>query len=198
MTFPPRIPAVLVTLALFLGACEFNLPSLSNVNPFGDDTPPPACPRVAVLKDADRITRFAPGPGRDLTDIMFDAEIVSFGGDCEHQGEAPHYTSVIMTLQVGLEITRGPANRAGDIDLRYFVRIPQFFPRQEGNSTFTVQGKFPENRDTVQVADQPIDLLIPLYGRNVGRDYEIFIGFVLNRQELEYNRQNGRGIRGGS
>jgi hypothetical protein len=197
MKVPPRSLPAVGLLALLLGACTFNLPSLPDLNPFSDNIPPPACPRVAVLKDADKLTRFAPGPGRDLTDIMLQAEIVSFVGSCVHEGDAPNYTSVNMTIRVGVEITRGPANRDRNVDLKYFVRIPQFYPRPEGNSVMTIKTAFPQNRDTIQYADEPIDLTIPLHGKQVGRDYEVFLGFVLTPEQLEYNRQNARGIRGG-
>lgn len=197
MKVPPRSLPVLGLLALVLGACTFYLPDMSNLNPFGAKVPPPACPRVAVLKDADKLTRFAPGPGRDLTDIQLQAEIVSFIGDCTYEGDAPNYTSVKMTIRVGIEITRGPANRDRNVDLKYFVRIPQFYPRPEGNSVMSIKTQFPKNRDIIQYGDEPIDLTIPLHGKQVGRDFEVFIGFVLTHDQLKYNRQNERGIRGG-
>lgn len=194
MKIPPRILPAIGLLAFMLGACTFNMP---NLNPFGSKVPPPACPRVAVLKDADKITKFAPGPGRDLTDILLQAEIVSFVGDCAYEGDAPNYTSVRMTIRIGVEITRGPSNRNRDVDLKYFVRIPQFYPSPEGNAVMSIKTSFPPNRDTIQYPDEPIDLVIPLHSGRVGRDYEVFLGFVLTPDELQYNRQNDRDAGGG-
>ena len=41
-----------------------------------------ACPAVFILQDAQNLTRFKPGPGRDITDIRFEAEIFDFRGQC--------------------------------------------------------------------------------------------------------------------
>ena len=197
MKIPPRILPVVGLLALLLGACEFNMPSMPNLNPFASKVPPPACPRVAVLKDADRITRFAPGPGRDLTDILLNAEIVSFVGDCEYEGDAPNFTSVKVSIRVGIEMTRGPANRNRDVNLKYFVRIPQFYPSPSGNAVMTVKTRFPANRDTIRYGDQPVDVEIPLHAGKTGQDYQVFLGFVLTPAELKYNRENDRDALGG-
>ena len=42
------------------------------------------CPRVAVLSEAGSLTRFAPGPGRDILDIDFQAEIGDLITSCEY------------------------------------------------------------------------------------------------------------------
>ncbi|MBX6323441.1 MAG: hypothetical protein IRY94_16580, partial [Rhodospirillaceae bacterium] len=43
----------------------------------------PACPAVARLPDADRLTRFV-GSGRDLTDVAFEARIGEVSASCDY------------------------------------------------------------------------------------------------------------------
>ena len=89
-----------------LTACE----SVDNFNPFSDTkSGPPKCPTIKFLKDADEITVYKSGPGKDLRDIIFEAELTGFKGECEYVGINGIHTKVVLTLQLGLDITRGPA-----------------------------------------------------------------------------------------
>ena len=40
------------------------------------------CPRVQLLEYADRLTEFAPGAGRDLTDVVLTGRLVNIDGEC--------------------------------------------------------------------------------------------------------------------
>jgi hypothetical protein len=183
-----RASSVLGLVAVLLGACEFTIPDINPFDAFQDEPPP--CPRVAVLKDAERITKFKPGPGRDITDIDVEGEIVGFAGDCQYNGDAETATSVKVVLQVGIEATRGPANKTKEADLKYFVRIPRYYPRADANSVFDVKANFTETRDIDRIADDKVELDVPLGGDRSAKDIDIYIGFVLTPDELEYNRQH--------
>ena len=154
-----KFPAAAGLLAVGLSACSFNV---SDLNPFGKKSVVPQCPRVSVLEGAERITKFKAGPGRDITDIEFEAEILSFFGECEFERGSDGITGVSVTFKVALEATRGPANLNRRSTLEYFVRIPQFYPLPRGSSVFAVRVDFPGNKESVGVVDRDVVLSIPL------------------------------------
>ena len=45
------------------------------------------CPKLYVLADAGSLVRFKPGPGRDITDILFEGNVADFTGTCEYDGK---------------------------------------------------------------------------------------------------------------
>ena len=67
-----------VALALSLGACGwFGGGSKS------DDSANVYCPTPLTVADAERLTHFKDGPGRDPRDIAFEAALVASGTTCE-------------------------------------------------------------------------------------------------------------------
>ena len=140
------------------------------------------CPAVFILEDAKELTRFKPGPGRDITDILFEAEIVNFVGDCDYnEGEAE------IELSVQIKVERGPANKAGQVAFDYFVAIPKFQSRSEGKSVFNVTGDFEGNRTRMLYQDD-LDMTIPVKVPTDGAALEIILGFQLMPEELKFNR----------
>lgn len=140
------------------------------------------CPAVFILEDAKELTRFKPGPGRDITDILFEAEIVNFVGDCGYnEGEAE------IELSVQIKVERGPANKAGQVAFDYFVAIPKFQSRSEGKSVFNVTEEFEGNRTRMLYQDD-LDMTIPVKVPTDGAALEIILGFQLTPEELKFNR----------
>lgn len=158
-----------------------------------DKKAPPPCPRVVILKDASKLTRFAPGPGRDLTDVLFEAAISGFGpvSGCDYAdvnsdtGEGP----LEVNADVMVELARGPADVKRKADFSYFVRITD----KDGNiltgKSFKAEVDFPGNRNRLIWTDDPFYMYIPLKKGQTGRDYQIFVGFDLSHEELQYNRK---------
>ena len=85
-----------------------------------EESQAPACPSVRTLATADNVTKFRDGPGRDLTDVVMEAEIVGFGGFCETDIDARR---VDIELTVTIEALRGPAVREGSTEVAYFVSV---------------------------------------------------------------------------
>ena len=92
------------------------------------------CPKLYVLADAGSLVRFKPGPGRDITDILFEGRVADFTGTCEYDGKK----GVDIDLQVLLELRRGPASNDRAISFEYFVAIPAFRPQPEGKRELPV------------------------------------------------------------
>ena len=180
-----RLVGAIAILGL-LAACK----TISDLNPF--ETAKnilPQCPTVKLLKDADKIINYKPGVGRDLSDISFEAELTGFSGECEYIGNDGIYTGVALTLKLGFDITRGPAEKARKVKLAYFVAVPEFFPNPRGKSAFSRVVVFPRARNSISLVDDPIEIEIPLKQNRYGPEMKIFVGFQLTKDQLELNRQ---------
>ena len=170
--------------------------SVDNLNPFSDTkSGPPKCPTVKFLKNADEITVYKPGAGKNLRDIIFEAELTGFKGECEYTGENNAHTKVVLTLQLGLDITRGPAEKTRRVKLSYFVAIPDFFPKPEGKVSFIRVIRFPKDRNSITLLDEAIEIVIPLNKNRRGPQTKVLVGFELSKSQLEFNRQRIRNRR---
>jgi hypothetical protein len=187
-----RITGAACFLAVLLSGCETDV-DVAKLNPFGGKKSEiPACPKVRMLKDADKLTQYRPGPGRDITDIMFEADLVGFNGDCEYIGEEGKYTSVVVTLKVGFKVARGPSVSGDSAKVPYFLAIPEFFPDANAKQSFVRDVKFPKNRTSVTIIDSEVEVSIPLDTSRKGPDTQVIIGFSLSPEQLEFNRRRGR------
>lgn len=163
--------AALSMLMIFLAACSAT----------PEDFRP--CPRVAVLTDASKLIKFA-GQDRDLTDVLFEAEIQDVQLACE-------YDDNDLKVAMGLRImaSRGPADTSRQADLRYFVAVATLKRQVVAREEFALTVKFPGNRTRI-VGVEELSPRIPVaYGKD-GSNYMIFIGFILTPAELNYNREN--------
>ena len=140
------------------------------------------CPRVQVLEYADRLTEFAPGPGRDVTDVVLRGRIAGFQGECTVGKE-----SVEVDLGVEFLLERGPANRAGKGRFAHFVALLEFHPAPVGKRVFPVEIEFESGNNRALFRDG-VAIEIPLTGKRSAKDFNVFIGFQLEPGQLEHNR----------
>ena len=86
---------------------------------------------------------------------------------------------------------RGPANKTRTATLPYFVRVTD---KNQINMLFSERLKitvnFPGNRGAVQVTGETIPLELPLSSDINSKDFVIYTGFLVNREQLEYNRRS--------
>ncbi len=144
------------------------------------------CPQVQILEYADRLTEFADGAGRDVTDVVLRGRLVNFEGECNVEKDA-----VELDLVLDFLIERGPASRGGKGRFAYFVAIPEFHPAPRGKRVFPIEMEFESGVNRVVYRDE-ISVGIPIAeGRNAS-DFNLFIGFQLDRGQLEFNRSGGR------
>ena len=175
MEIPQKI-AMAALLSLAVAGCGM----------FDSDTYRAACPKFLILGQGDNLVKFLPGPGRDVTDVQFEAKIIDFAGTCEHNSK-----EVSVTLNIAFAVKRGPASKDRRSDFSYFVAIPAFYPAKEGKRVFPIAVGFQENQTRVIYRDQ-IDMHIPLKPKEIGANYDVYLGLELSRAELEYNRNRTR------
>jgi hypothetical protein len=146
--------------------------------------PIPPCPNVRVDSATETLTRFKDGPGRDVTDIQYQAEIVGYKGQCVH-----HEESVDVVVDIDFRLTGGPAAQGGYADLYYFVAIPQFFPQPAGKKVFGVSTKVPQKTgEQIRFTESGVRISIPLKKDQPAAAFDIYAGFQLEAGQLDYNR----------
>jgi hypothetical protein len=172
-------PALLaLTLAATLAACGGGS---SDVNY--------ACPSPFTVQDAERLTHFKEGPGRDPRDIAYEAAITASGTSCE-------LTRSQMNVNLIMRITAqaGPSVDPGTTRVPYFVRVLNASGSVVDSREFTAD--FRLNAANPRGSSQE-DLLLTLPYRNISDlgGYRIAIGLKPTREELEYTRRS-RGRQG--
>lgn len=153
------------------------------------DTPDnfaPACPGAAIVRDAADLSRFR-GAGRDLTDSVLDGRITGIAGRCARDGA----DIVTATVQVGIELSRGPASQSRQAELSYFVAVLDG-ERILDKQVFPLRAEFPANTDRLRLQGDEIDLRLPVSANKTAAAYRIQVGFQLTPLELELNRARGR------
>lgn len=183
-----RIPSTAVrllalALALAAGAC-------SSVNPFKSDTIDVACPPFGSLKGAEELTRFRPGEGRDLTDVMFSVKIGRVVGACQVT-----QSTQIAAVNAGLEVLaeRGPAMETDAAALEYFIAIRAPNGEIASRDAFTLALDFRDGVRETRATDI-LTFTIPNATPEALRGYRIFFGLQMSRDEWEFS-QRSRGRR---
>ncbi len=141
------------------------------------------CPTTLTVQDAQRLTRFKPGPGRDPRDIMFEAEVVNAGTSCKI---SKNRMEVDVAMRIA--VNAGPSVGQGVTQVPFFVRI------------LDGRGNVVQGRD--DLADYKLSAASP---RSVSQEqfyvelpfgqvsdiggYRIAVGLKPTHEELDYNRR---------
>lgn len=141
-----------------------------------------ACPQGIIPADAATITRFRDGPGRDLTDVVAEGEIVNILVQCKYDRRG-----VIVDLQVAVAANRGPADRSRAAEFDYFVALLDPEQNVLVKEPFRVRFEFRDNRTRLGTIEE-IEPRLPLPDVMKGPEYQILVGFQLTPDELAWNR----------
>ncbi len=165
---------------------------LSGCSLFEAKKPPLPCPQIKIDRDTVQLTKFRPG-GTDLTDVILEAEIIGYTGECSVN---PKTNAVDMQVMVNFRTRLGPAaplSGAGEprtAKFDYFVALPDFYPHPEAKKIFTAEIGFPPNVNQLRFRDAMVNLSLPLTKEIGSGDARVYLGMQLTRDELEYNRKN--------
>ena len=161
---------VVFVLALILAACGGGTPEVTY-----------ACPQPFTVQDAERLTHFKDGPGRDPRDIAYEASIVGATAKCSLSRK-----QLDVTLFLRLSVSAGPSASAARTSVPYFVRVldsaNNVVQSQEFNADFRLTSGNPRGS-----SQEELTLTIPLDG-----GYRIAVGLKPTPEELNYNRRGGR------
>lgn len=170
-----------VALAAVVGIA---LPACSSKQP-----PPGPCPRALILADADSLTRFREGAGRDLIDVDFNARFANVVSECEYDVDKTKAGKMTVRVTSAFAVERGPSNRTRKASLNYFVTLTDDRREPVAKSEFAVGVEFPPNVTRQVLADTPIELKVPIRAGQSGRNFTVYVGFQLTEAELDHNRR---------
>ena len=168
----------LVALALPLASCVLFVDA------------PPACPPVAIMDQAKRVTLYRPGPGRDLTDVAYQVGSQDLAYECDYDFDdiGNHVTVNVNILFVA---ERGPAAEQGRIEIPYFVAVTDPNRTILTKRRFLVTLEFEDHAVRGQKVEE-LAQIIPFPKDANGSDYKSFIGVQLTRGQLgDLRRANG-------
>ena len=170
-----RVGGLLAPLSLMLALASCG---------FGDEgPPPPPCPAAFPVAEARELTRFV-GQGRDLTDVLFEAQVQDVALVCAYDDAV-----IEMDMRVRIMAVNGPANGGRKISLTYFVAIATLDRKIVAREEFDLEVPFEGNRTRVLAIDE-VSPRIPLQPGQTGDDYLIYVGIALTPDELRYNQEN--------
>lgn len=157
-----------------------------------DRTVPP-CPNVRVDAATANITEFREGPGREVGDIVYQAEIVSYEGSCTQDLDDNMVEGTAeVEMEVEFALATGGAASAGDIPLYYFVAIPQLFPDPAAKQVFEVRRKSTGGASKVGRWTETIRMTLPVTKARPAAAYDLYVGFQLTDAQLAFNRTRVR------
>lgn len=150
---------------------------------------PVACPRPGLLADGADLTRYRPGPVRDLTTLEWDARLAGISGGCNPGRGA---RSVDVTLITAFTVERGAGAEGRVVDLPWFVAVVDANDgRVLNRQNFVERATFARNEARTTIESVPVSLSLPVGETRRATDYRIFVSFQLTPEELEQNRRRG-------
>ncbi len=174
--------------ALFaLSACGDG--GFAALNPLKADTIDVACPPFGALKEADSLTRFRAGEGRDLTDVQFQAEIGRVVGKCQVT-----QSKLLASVTAGIEIKaeRGPALESAEPPIEYFIAIRDPEGRVVSRQNFQVAFDFSDGARSAVALDY-LAFEIPNATPEALRRYRIFFGLQMTEAEWAFSQRSRPG-----
>lgn len=141
------------------------------------------CPAIRIPFDTERLTRFREGPGRDITDVVLQAEVKFLSGECTVGEE-----EIEMVFPIAVGGKRGPAEQDGLEEVRVFLAVSTrdrtILTRRELPMTLDFSG----NRTSI-VSSDFVTISIPKRADQDPREFVLFLGLALSEEELAYNRE---------
>jgi len=156
-----------------------------------DKAPPPPCPNILIVADGAKLTRFKPGSGRDIIDVLHEEQITGFAHSCEYNTDESGAGELTVWVVPTILSTRGPANQTGDADFEYVVAATDTQKTILQKTRYPmVLAYTPNVPNILWQRPEPHKIVLPLKPGQTGKDYLIYLSLVLNRAELDYRRKN--------
>ena len=171
-----------LALALPLGACGWFGGSSKS-----DDSTNVYCPTPLTVQDAQRLTHFKDGPGRDPRDVAYEAAMIASGTTCQL-----NRNQLSVNLVMRISVSAGPSAEPGATRVPYFVRVINaagtVVQGQEFTADFRLSSGNP--RGTSQ---EELSLALPYSQLSDLAGYRIAVGLKPTQEELNYNRRSRGG-----
>ncbi|MBN34443.1 MAG: hypothetical protein CMM46_06630 [Rhodospirillaceae bacterium] len=139
------------------------------------------CPQVLIVDEASRLTQYAPGDGRDMLDIRYDAKIGTVEWVCEFHAEE---NRVDVEVRFGVLALRGPAAESSVARLPYFVAVADPQGEIMAKQVFAIESEFPGNALEIGHVETVFQHL-HYASLSQAQSYTVYIGFQLTPKQLQ-------------
>lgn len=143
------------------------------------------CPRAAILAQTASLVHFVPGSEPKAANIAFEARMSNLKVDCQYFGELG--TEMGNNISVDIEVLRGPRLKDVVIRLHYFVTVTDRRGAILSKRRFPVKLDFRKGRQRLRLVEESWQYFDLRHG-TTGLSYEIWTGFQLTNEQVEYNR----------
>lgn len=176
--------ALLVLASLGLTACQ------DSGIPLLDKPTVLPCPGYQILEDAAALTKFQDGPGRDITDISFKAEMREIKMAClskiDKETDSGHMEIDIAPVMLA---ELGAATGNEQATLPYFVVVTDPQKNILYREELSLKVSFKGNRTRLVATAAATTINIPITPKIRNNYYIIYSGFALTPEQTEYNRK---------
>lgn len=185
MSSPMRLslrPTLAVLLATTLAACGGRVgevfDSRQNIGP---------CPPVGSLYDAARVVKFD-GEDEVFGNVTYTGEITDVRAECRYVGDDP----VTVRMEVDFAFGRGPKAESNAHTYRYFVAVTRRDATVLERQDFDLRAEF-GNAPVTGMTERITEITIPRADESISAaNFEVIVGFVLNDDQLAFNRGGKR------
>ncbi|MCO6414726.1 hypothetical protein JYK14_00835 [Siccirubricoccus sp. KC 17139] len=149
---------------------------------------PLACPTPGILAEGADLTRYRPGPVRDLTTLEFDARLTGLSGGC-NPGRGNR--SIEMKIVASFTVERGAGAEGRVFELPWSVVMIDPATDRIIGQDFVEQVGFGRNETRTSFQSAPVTVTLPLGEGRRAQDYRIWATFALTPEDLALNRRRG-------
>jgi hypothetical protein len=167
-----KAAALLFAGLAFLGGCS------SKPEPVG-------CPSAGIVGELSQLTRYRPGEGRDLSDVLYTLRVAEVGRACKVDRAGAN-----VDLRVVFVAERGPAAAPNEaVDFEYFVAVANTADQVIAKELFRSRIDF-GGRNRIAVAEEQTVQRVPVARQRESASSRIIVGLQLTPEELGEKRQS--------
>jgi len=144
------------------------------------------CPNAGILADAQQMTEYRPGPGRDITDVAYRWELLDAVADCSYSDNM-----IDVDYALSMSVTVGPAATRRLVTAPIFVAVTRNGESILQKTSFEAEVEFEPGR-RVAVYTRTFTGLEFEVGEDDGALYDIVLGFQLTPEQVQENRSRPR------
>jgi len=153
------------------------------------------CPDISIPSSTANLVTFKPGGGEDLTDVLLEGVLGDIQLECISNVDAKTKTgSMDISVRIAIDANRGPADKSQKATLPYYISIANNERQILYREAFNLNVGFSGNRSRVQVLTQPVTFTLPITEKFTNRYYTVFAGFLVNKEQLRFNRKRRKAL----
>ncbi|MEO0961352.1 MAG: hypothetical protein AAFY01_02905 [Pseudomonadota bacterium] len=144
------------------------------------------CPNAGILTDAERLTEYRDGSGRDITDVAYTWELLDAVAACSYDD-----TMISVDYALSMSVSAGPAASRRSVSAPIFVAVTRAGQTVLQKTTFVAEVEFQPGQ-RVAVYTRTFEGLEFEVGEDNGGLYDVVLGFQLTPAQVAENRARAR------